>query len=92
MATYAYADVIYGYEQDGVRAKKIKAGEQLTPSKETGLTKEDIDAMVESGAAGEKKYEEVEPNDVVHQAASLDEMEEGVEGGTVAAKRSNAGR
>jgi len=71
MATYAYTDIITGYEQDGVRAKKIKAGEQLTPSKD--LTKEDIDALVESGAAGEKKYEPVAPNDSVPQAESLDE-------------------
>ena len=87
MAVYAYTDVITGYEQDGVRAKKIKAGEALVPSKESGLTKEDIDAMVESGAAGEKKYEEVMPNDTVPQAASLEEQEEGSD-----EPRSTAGR
>lgn len=92
MATYAYTDVIYGYEADGVRSKKIKAGEALTPSKETGLTKEDIDELVARGAAGEDKHTPVEPNDQVHQAATLEEQEEGVESGSVAAKRGHAVR
>jgi hypothetical protein len=92
MATYAYTDVIYGYEADGVRPKKIKAGDQLTPSKETGLTKEDIDEMVERGSAGDDKHVPVAPNDMVHQAATLEEREEGIESGSVASERSNAGR
>lgn len=79
MATYAYSDIITGYEQDGVRAKKIEAGSVLTPGKESGLTKEDIDALVEQGAAGEEKYTPVQPNDTVPQAASLEEMEEGTD-------------
>ena len=87
MAIYAYTDVITGYEQDGVRPKKVAAGEALVASKESGLTKEDIDELVERGAAGEKRYEEVQPNDTVPQAASLEEQEEGTD-----EPRSTAGR
>lgn len=92
MATYAYTDVLIGFESDGVRPRTIKAGEALVAGKESGLTKEDIDAMVERGVAGEDKHVPVGPNDVVHTAATLEERESGVEAGSVGSERSYAGR
>lgn len=92
MAIYAYTDVLVGYESDGVRPKKIAAGEALTAGKESGLTKEDIDAMVERGAAGEDKHVAVGPNDIVHQGATLEEREAGIEAGSVGSERSYSGR
>ena len=92
MAVYAYTDVLVGFEADGVRPRKLAAGTALVAGKESGLTKEDIDEMVERGVAGEEKHVAVGPNDVVHQAATLEEREEGMAEGTVGAERSRAGR
>lgn len=92
MAVYAYGDVLVGFESDGVRPKKIPAGTALVAGKESGLTKEDIDEMVERGVAGDEKREQVRPNDVVHPAATLEEREDGMAAGSVAAERSYAGR
>ena len=92
MATYAYTDVVIGYDEGGYRPKLVKAGDALVAGKESGLTKEDIDELVERGVAGEDKHVAVDPNDVVHQAASLEEREDGVVAGTVGSGRSYSGR
>lgn len=74
MAVYAYTDIQYGVEETGM-PKTIPAGSTLTAGKE--LTKEQIDILVETGAAGEQKRNPTAPNDTVGAAATLEDIEAG---------------
>lgn len=71
MAIYAYTDIRTGYGESGAPIT-IPAGTALTAGKESGLTKEQIDQLVEAGVAGEDKHVPVEPNDTVPAATGPD--------------------
>jgi len=75
LTIYAYTDVLVGFEEGGYKEKKLPAGSALTAGKESGLTKEQIDALVERGAAGEEKHVEVLDNNIIGDAPTLEERE-----------------